>query len=90
MDASRYDDQEDLVFRPVKRVIRWSEDRKWPGVFIMTKRPDPSSATNQYRELRIPGIGLLALKHVHFKIIARLILQTNPRMEICYSEMILL
>ena len=56
----------------------------------MTKRPDPSSASNQYQELRIPGIGLLALRHVQFKKIARLILQTNPRMEIGYSEMRLL
>ena len=56
----------------------------------MTKRPDPSSASNHYQELRIPGIGLQALKHVQLQKIVCLILQTNPKLETGYSEIILL
>ena len=54
----------------------------------MDKRPDPASTSNQSQEICIPGIGLQALKHVHYKNIVRLILQENPKIDIGYSEMV--
>ena len=56
----------------------------------MEKRPDPSSTGNKNQDIRIPGIGLQALKYVHYKNVVRLILQTNPSMEFSFSEMVLL